>query len=334
LLLGYALYLPWLITILIRGKQYVKYLDPQYQIITSPDLALYIDVLVIISAIFGIYIFWKWKTLSTIQQDSLNFFLILTSVFLAIAYSFPSRAVNGHAFVLMALFGSIAIVWCEQRIKYISLVYMFLLTIGSLYLGIYFYKQLPNFIMEKSSIATLFIPHNSNFNREDEAIDRVVALIKMNSSEHEPVATLTYQFMSRGVNPYQQIHVANYLASRANRPVVNMRQPEIHYRNQDNLANAKILITQEPFAQLDSVISNIPISQKNGLIKQIDSNYYLLEKIPLNLYTYFYVYKNIQERGVEEQVEHAKVNLYLADLMIIILISLIVWDTKKSQQKC
>ncbi len=325
----YGLYLPWMIPIVIKGINYIKYFTSSYHDNESVSSMISIDLLIYLFGFLGVIIGFSKKYVIK-NYNSLSYFLCLGIIFLPISFIYSSRGVNGHGYLIISLFFGFCMsyFWSKKYLKILAIGLILLVFFNTLILRVYILKKTPILFFEKSSIRYMWDQKKSISDWGD-ATQKAVNLIKQNSRDDDTIAVLMDKFLDIYTPYASQIHIANYLGVRADRLNVNMRQPEIFFRDYQNLGKAKILITSGVIFDINHSLGNLSQEEREILITQIKSNFSLIEILPVKNFTNIYVYKNNSENVIKSNIPRSSFPLWLADLLIIGITGLIVWDYNK-----
>lgn len=323
-----VVYLPWLGQIFLHRSS-IKYLNSSIDDL-GPSVKIWsFDLLFWALFIAGMIILIKSKK---IVKSEFYYFIFIAILILPVSYFYPVRALNGHSFLLLAPIVGLAI-------NYLSKYYfgIFALIILSGMLAGNFYFRVSNvggwdFKNDKSSVREMV--QYRTINQDSRSGERqVVELISNNSQVGESVAIIMNRFKGFSVGIDDQIHVANYFASLANRPVLNMRQPELSKREIPDFSRTKILITSVPLLEINTLYLLYPDLAKNPAISNaLLENFQFISSVDLDSSNKVFLYKNIQKDVYKEITAKPSIPLKLAHILIVLLVALIIIPKNKNHK--
>lgn len=332
------LYSPWLIHIFLGGFKYIKYFDSSYQIDryqNFPQTNLILLALAIISLIFLII---KRKF-----NKETYFILIISILFAVMSFFSTDRFLNGHLLIYFSLF--IALFFDRFLLKVRFFIYLIPLVIVFCLFKtpeLAFSNKFNVHFSQPTFLQTVF-QNGIEAKSEEQIYNKLFTDMRKNSKEGESVGTALKYFDNRVLNPKDyQSNIAIFLSANANRPTINLYQPEYAFRALPDLSNARlVLLNASVNALTPQYFYDFDYSHQKSdeITKSIKKDFVLIGQYKPEIDTgssdhSIYLYKNSATNITIEKVPKFVFPLWLANLIIAGLILLIIKDefstTKKS----
>lgn len=329
ILAALSFYFPWLVHI-IKNASYIKYINNLTQ---NSDIALKIwsfDCVVIIVLVVG-FVLLRAKKIN-INSDY-YYFIFLSIIFLPVSYFFPSRALNGHSFLMIApIFGLIIANLAQYKLSsFVVLILVFCLE-GNLYFKLSNTGSL-GFSFEPSSIRVLGKNLQANNVYTSTSERQIEEGIIKNSNEKEGIAVLVHNFRNYPADKNDQIHIANYFSAPANRPVLNMRQPELSQRSDPDFNNARILLTSIKFDNFNDFGLMYPRFNQDSEIYKFKNTFTLIDRVQFSATSNLFIYKNTASQVEKEKPAKPIIPMRYAQILVLLLIILILTPVDKILKK-
>ena len=340
-LIALALYSPWIIHIFLNGIKNIKYFDLTYPILryqTAPLINIIFVSLFIVSLIFLI----AKKKLIKVDY----FFIILLGFFLVMAFLATERTLSGHLWVFIALFT--ALFFDRFLGKIATLPYLiFIIFTFALYLmpGLIYDR---GFYIDFSQVTFTKIILGDAYSATslEEESQKIFSDIKNNSKSGESIGTALSYFKGNTLDKGEyQSSVSMFLASNANRPTINLYQPEYFYRPLPNLSKARLVLLNERATNLTpQYFTDFGYSSQGAieLTKTIKENFLLTSTYESNLWRFtenmdieadlskdVYLYKKNEGSVIKETIPKFVFPFWLANSILVLFIGLLLFDNKK-----
>lgn len=290
-LISFLLYLPWLIHNL-NHLEYLRYLGPDYSEFIQKNLVLGLPLNLLILFILALgllFIFWR----KNIATKDLTFFISLTITGLPLFFIESSRYSSSLGGISIAVIIAVCLdqvvsayfTWPKK-----TMVKTVILTLGlSLILlsnyQIYYFTQLnkphliwqPHFLLKKLLWSKPQPLDTADFTLYSEKNLAIAKAIQQYTQPNEIILSYAQSFNQLPYPPRRRYLIAQYLAALSNRPLANLRYPELFWQRPIDYQQAKILITNtsvldrtvsvgEQLAKTDLEKNFIQLGQTSGII--------------------------------------------------------------------
>ena len=326
-ILAFIIYLPWLVHVLHDGFEYIKYFDKTYPL---AQLRSYFSINIIPYALaLAVIIKYIKKSKEIALLACLSFSILL------LAFIASNRTFVNHLLIPVAVLAGYGVIafWKNGFSKFMIVLALMFYVFYIINLSfhdhkLYFvdYKRIPYVLIKTKS----FQP-DPNFKKYASLFE----LIQKNSQAGESVGAATIYFdpSMTTFNKTYQFAIGDFLAGSASRPILNQRMPEIYHREVPDLSKAKILFLNSQLQNLNSEYFkrfnyDPESSTTKSMTENIINNFSLIGTYPALDHNVFYVYKNNTNDVIREKIPKFVFSLWVADAIIILLIGLIIADTK------
>ncbi len=324
--LALIFYSPWLIHILLSGFKYIKYFDSNYEITRYQNFPQ-TNLILLILAIFSlISLIVKRKI-----ENKIYFFLIISILFVVMAFFSTDRMLNGHLLVYLALLAAFLFdyFWAKNKIlKYFPLL-----------IAIFCLFKMPNLVFnykfyidsDRPTVFQVLFKNSLNSNSLEKTYQKLFLDMKKNSEEGESVGTALSYFDNRVLDPKDyQSNIAIFLAANANRPTINLYQPEYSYRSLPDLASARLVLLNEITNNLTpQYFDNFGYSHLKSMkvIEALKNNFVLIGSYQTtklgednNVGYDTHLYRNLRVDPIRETLPRFVFPLWLANVILAVLV--------------
>ena len=326
ILLAFLLYSPWIIHVLFSGLDYIKYFDSSstYKVISS---SLRINFFIIALAIFGFIWIILNRKINFLRPG--YFFVIFLIILLPINLVSINRSFNGHLLIIMAVISSLALpaLFKKKIIKGLAAVFFISYLWKTPYLTID-HGNLADVKLSPTFLNVLFSSYFKDQQFAEEKYRNAFKTIEQNSNRGDSIAGAVWEFEGGNYVQIAQITPALFFGANSGRPVLNLRQPELHHRDDPDFKKARIVILSVPKEDLNvSYLINVGLKTRNADI--LGNHFSLVSNKQWSEANKIYIYKNNLIDTIKETLPSFRFPLWLADLLLIILIGTMIGNQFK-----
>lgn len=323
-------YSPWLLHVLLGGFDYIKYFDASY---STMEWIRWPTINIFIYFLGAIGLFFLFKKLDK-QDKPAKLFLIMFFVFLGVALLSSNRIANGNLLLVASLFAASVINCSKQSSLLVKVFYIFILVscaINTLYITMN--GKHPVINLSKSSIVATVHPDTQTIFAQDD-YNRIGRIIRENTTKNDTIISMVSLYGVEEYDRYAQVSIANYWAVNSDLVTMNMRQPELFHRPLLDPSKTKIFMTPVPVTDIDSNMLNYyNMLSDPKTLSYLQNNFTLLSSTQSPAQQRVYFYLNNDSNAVKGTIPRPKVPLWVADVCVIALISVVLLGLKNSKTK-
>ncbi len=326
-LIPFILYCPWLIHIFLGGWEYIKYFD-KGSVTDLWNSYVLVNPFIIILAFFGLIALSKNKTK---QKNEFYLFFISCIIVLSPSFIVAGRIIDGHFLPFAVIFAAFFLSNLNKKLSKIFcclIVLFYCWTNPTLMVG-----EKNKIILLASPLNNLLINENFRVNDPASKFQILIDSIKQDSQNGQTITSILRSFDGYLVDKNYQLPISNMVASYTGLATLNLRQPEIYRRSPPDILKSKYLLLNDYADELSTeTFFNQYWEESYALVETIKSNFTIVSSIQSGENEKIYLYKNINNNSISEILPSIKLSLFFANLLIILLFGLLLFDKKKHKK--